>query len=202
MSDTSSPRHTSAAPAPAYTGQDDIHIHDEKSPVSSTFEQQQQPRGTTGAVTVEGYISESQRQAQAGNYQFRWSSLWSPAVVNPINGKSHTFPIFRIWDAYSTAFWLATLGEWWRRQQREERELRHPRPLYRKLTSTTLAFALARLLRRLLRLVRRCGSHDRSHQGGPQPHRLSSSRQQHGLARWRRHRPCLLRLFRRPIRPS
>ncbi|CAO1621627.1 unnamed protein product [Jaminaea pallidilutea] len=110
MSDTSSPRHTSAAPAPAYTGQDDIHIHDEKSPVSSTFEQQQQPRGTTGAVTVEGYISESQRQAQAGNYQFRWSSLWSPAVVNPINGKSHTFPIFRIWDAYSTAFWLATLG--------------------------------------------------------------------------------------------
>ncbi len=28
----------------------------------------------------------------------------------PLNGKSHTFPIFRIWDSYSTAFWLATLG--------------------------------------------------------------------------------------------
>jgi len=30
--------------------------------------------------------------------------------VNPINGKSLTFPLFRFWDPYSTAFWLATLG--------------------------------------------------------------------------------------------
>ncbi|PTB68399.1 MFS general substrate transporter [Trichoderma citrinoviride] len=38
------------------------------------------------------------------------SSLWRPAEVNPLNGKSFTFPLFRIWDLYSTAFWLATLG--------------------------------------------------------------------------------------------
>jgi MFS transporter, NNP family, nitrate/nitrite transporter len=43
-------------------------------------------------------------------YKFRWSSLWEPADVNPINGKSLTFPLFRFWDPYSTAFWLATLG--------------------------------------------------------------------------------------------
>lgn len=42
--------------------------------------------------------------------EFRWSSLWKRAEVNPLNGKSLTFPLFRIWDMYSTAFWLATLG--------------------------------------------------------------------------------------------
>ncbi|CAH0020931.1 unnamed protein product [Clonostachys rhizophaga] len=39
-----------------------------------------------------------------------WSSLWKRAEVNPLNGKSMTFPLFRFWDPYSTAFWLATLG--------------------------------------------------------------------------------------------
>ncbi|KAL6851837.1 major facilitator superfamily domain-containing protein [Trichoderma novae-zelandiae] len=39
------------------------------------------------------------------------SSLWRRAEVNPLNGKSFTFPLFRIWDDLcSTAFWLATLG--------------------------------------------------------------------------------------------
>lgn len=43
--------------------------------------------------------------------KFRLSSLWQRAEVNPLNGKSLTFPLFRIWDdPYSTAFWLATLG--------------------------------------------------------------------------------------------
>ncbi|UKZ74848.1 hypothetical protein TrVFT333_002518 [Trichoderma virens FT-333] len=46
-----------------------------------------------------------------GDHKFQWSSLWRRAEVNPLNGKSFTFPIFRIWDdTYSTAFWLATLG--------------------------------------------------------------------------------------------
>lgn len=44
------------------------------------------------------------------DYKFRWSSLWQRADVNPVNGKSFTFPLFRFWDTYSTAFWLATLG--------------------------------------------------------------------------------------------
>ncbi|PWN45227.1 MFS general substrate transporter [Ceraceosorus guamensis] len=63
-----------------------------------------------GVATTEAYVSETQRQARAGQLKFRWASLWEPAVVNPVNGKSYTFPIFRFWDPYSTAFWLATLG--------------------------------------------------------------------------------------------
>ncbi|KAL6898476.1 major facilitator superfamily domain-containing protein [Trichoderma evansii] len=46
-----------------------------------------------------------------GDHTFRLSSLWQRAEVNPLNGKSLTFPLFRIWDdIYSRAFWLATLG--------------------------------------------------------------------------------------------
>ncbi|PWN25644.1 MFS general substrate transporter [Jaminaea rosea] len=95
-------------PAPAYAPEDDINVDEKASGNSSPSPDQ--PRGTTGAVTVEGYVSDSQRRAQAGYYAFRWSSLYQPAVVNPINGKSHTFPILRFWDTYSTQFWLATLG--------------------------------------------------------------------------------------------
>lgn len=102
--------------APAYGTNDEIQVHDEKNAgshsnsSSSQDGQHGQPRGTTGVATVEGYKSESQRQAEAGTYAFRWSSLWSPAVVNPINGKCLTFPLLRPWDSYATAFWLATLS--------------------------------------------------------------------------------------------
>lgn len=53
----------------------------------------------------------SENDATERNSAFRMSSLWRRAEVNPLNGKSFTFPLFRIWDdIYSTAFWLATLG--------------------------------------------------------------------------------------------
>ncbi|KAN0061890.1 hypothetical protein ACQY0O_005884 [Thecaphora frezii] len=69
---------------------------------------------TGGIITSEDYMTEEERHAkemhQHGYHEFQWSSLWSRAVVNPLNGKSFTFPIFRFWDPYSTAFWLATLG--------------------------------------------------------------------------------------------
>ncbi|KAL6874342.1 MFS general substrate transporter [Trichoderma longibrachiatum] len=52
----------------------------------------------------------SGNDAKPRNSAFRMSSLWQRAEVNPLNGKSFTFPLFRIWDIYSTAFWLATLG--------------------------------------------------------------------------------------------
>lgn len=69
---------------------------------------------TGGHVTSEEYMTEEEKKDKDlkdfGYHKFRWSSLWRPAVINPLNGKSHTFPIFRIWDSYSTAFWLATLG--------------------------------------------------------------------------------------------
>ncbi|EST08075.1 Major facilitator superfamily [Kalmanozyma brasiliensis GHG001] len=73
------------------------------------------PGTTTGGnITSEEYMTEDEKKEKDmkdyGYHKFRWSSLWNPAVINPLNGKSHTFPIFRIWDSYSTAFWLATLG--------------------------------------------------------------------------------------------
>lgn len=69
---------------------------------------------TGGLVTSEEYMTEDEKKTKEmkdyGYHKFQWSSLWRPAVINPLNGKSHTFPILRIWDAYSIAFWLATLG--------------------------------------------------------------------------------------------
>lgn len=55
-------------------------------------------------------ISERSEIDIVSNDKFRWSSLWMRAEVNPLNGKSFTFPIFRFWDIHSTAFWLSTLG--------------------------------------------------------------------------------------------
>lgn len=66
--------------------------------------------GVGGTVQTEEYVSETQRAAQAGRVSFRLASLWEPAVINPINGKSYTFPILRFWDPYAIAFWMATLG--------------------------------------------------------------------------------------------
>ncbi|KAG6895363.1 hypothetical protein C0992_001653 [Termitomyces sp. T32_za158] len=41
---------------------------------------------------------------------FSWSQLWSPAVVNPVNLKSYTVPLFNLRDPYSRAFHLSWLG--------------------------------------------------------------------------------------------
>ncbi|KAK0522091.1 hypothetical protein OC834_006410 [Tilletia horrida] len=79
-------------------------FHDEKD-----IETVPQPINT-GAVTTDEYISEHQRAVEQGTLKFKWSSLWEPAVINPINGKSTTFNILRVWDPYAVAFWLATLG--------------------------------------------------------------------------------------------
>ncbi|PWZ01234.1 MFS general substrate transporter [Testicularia cyperi] len=74
------------------------------------------PMGTNtgGIVTSEEYLTEKEQREQdlkaSGYHEFKWSSLWKPAVINPLNGRSMTFPLFRFWDVYSTAFWLATLG--------------------------------------------------------------------------------------------
>lgn len=61
-------------------------------------------------VSVKGHVASQPDTNQTGGHKFQWSSLWRKAEVNPLNGKSFTFPIFRFWDMYSTAFWLATLG--------------------------------------------------------------------------------------------
>ncbi|KAF8599086.1 putative high affinity nitrate transporter protein 2 [Ceratobasidium sp. AG-I] len=41
---------------------------------------------------------------------FKWSSLWSAPVVNPLNLKSYTIPIFNLSNRYSVSFHLSWLG--------------------------------------------------------------------------------------------
>jgi len=41
---------------------------------------------------------------------FAWSHLWEPAIVNPVNLKSYTLPIFNLNDPYSRSFHLSWLG--------------------------------------------------------------------------------------------
>jgi len=84
--------------------------HDEKSMEGSHPDNIAPMVSTGGQVQNEEYVSEMQRAAQRGEFKFRFASLWEPAVVNPVNGKSFTFPLFRFWDPYSVAFWMATLG--------------------------------------------------------------------------------------------
>ncbi|KAG6916079.1 hypothetical protein DXG01_008553 [Tephrocybe rancida] len=45
-----------------------------------------------------------------GPPEFTWSHLWSPAVVNPVNLKSYTIPIFNLRDPYARSFHLSWLG--------------------------------------------------------------------------------------------
>ncbi|GAA6003720.1 uncharacterized protein JCM10292_000702 [Rhodotorula paludigena] len=55
--------------------------------------------------------TEANRRALSGAPPpFRWASLWEPAVVNPLNGKSFTFPILNLRDQYSINFHLAWFG--------------------------------------------------------------------------------------------
>lgn len=51
-------------------------------------------------------IHETAREAPP----FQWSHLWRPAIINPINLKSYTIPIFNLMDPYGRAFHLSWLG--------------------------------------------------------------------------------------------
>ncbi|TFK21047.1 nitrate transporter [Coprinopsis marcescibilis] len=41
---------------------------------------------------------------------FKWSHLWQPAIVNPVNLKSYTIPFFNLRDPYAQSFHLSWLG--------------------------------------------------------------------------------------------
>ncbi|KAJ7433452.1 nitrate/nitrite porter [Mycena galericulata] len=41
---------------------------------------------------------------------FKWSHLWEPPIINPLNGKSYTLPIFNLRNPYSRSFHLSWLG--------------------------------------------------------------------------------------------
>ncbi|RFU72703.1 hypothetical protein TARUN_9554 [Trichoderma arundinaceum] len=62
------------------------------------------------ALTSIGQKKEEWRLNSLRGHKFQWSSLWRRPEINPLNGKSLAFPIFRARDSYATAFWLATLG--------------------------------------------------------------------------------------------
>ncbi|KAJ7216158.1 nitrate/nitrite porter [Mycena rebaudengoi] len=41
---------------------------------------------------------------------FQWSHLWKPPIINPLNRKSYTLPIFNLSNPYSRSFYLSWLG--------------------------------------------------------------------------------------------
>ncbi|KAJ6518254.1 nitrate/nitrite porter [Mycena vitilis] len=41
---------------------------------------------------------------------FTWSHLWEPPIINPLNAKSYTLPIFNLNNPYSRSFHLSWLG--------------------------------------------------------------------------------------------
>ncbi|KAF9446724.1 putative high affinity nitrate transporter protein 2 [Macrolepiota fuliginosa MF-IS2] len=45
-----------------------------------------------------------------GAPSFQWSHLWGAAIVNPVNLKSYTIPIFNLRDPYARVFHLSWLG--------------------------------------------------------------------------------------------
>lgn len=49
-------------------------------------------------------------QNSNGPPAFKWSHLWSPAIVNPVNLKSYTIPFFNLRDPYCRSFHLSWLG--------------------------------------------------------------------------------------------
>ncbi|KAJ7719244.1 nitrate/nitrite porter [Mycena maculata] len=42
--------------------------------------------------------------------RFKWSHLWEPPIINPVNGKSYTLPILNLGNPYSRSFHLSWLG--------------------------------------------------------------------------------------------
>lgn len=105
--------HSSAASSDGSKGDLEIHeaIADNHPGMASMI---RPGTNTGGLVTSEEYMTEDEKKTKElkdfGYHKFQLSSLWRPAEINPLNGKSYTFPIFRVWDTYSTSFWLATLG--------------------------------------------------------------------------------------------
>ena len=85
-----------------------------------------------------GLSDQAQRIPTGGPPPFRWASLWEPAVLNPLNGKSYTLPIFRLTDQYAINFHRAPVSL--------------PRP-GRLLTRSLTRSRMARLLRRISLVV-------------------------------------------------
>jgi len=53
--------------------------------------------------SASGHVGDSHH----GPPPFAWSHLWKPAIVNPVNLKSYTIPIFNLADPYAQSFHLS-----------------------------------------------------------------------------------------------
>ncbi|KAF7367593.1 Nitrate/nitrite transporter [Mycena sanguinolenta] len=51
-----------------------------------------------------------QQVMRGGAPSFHWHHLWGPPIINPLNRKSYTLPIFNLKNPYSRAFHLSWLG--------------------------------------------------------------------------------------------
>ncbi|GAA5939386.1 uncharacterized protein JCM15063_004506 [Sporobolomyces koalae] len=66
-------------------------------------------RSAPGSLIDEEAIA-TPAKPSAGPPPFRWASLWEPAVINRVNGKSYTIPLLNLRDQYAINFHLAWLG--------------------------------------------------------------------------------------------
>ncbi|GAA5897945.1 hypothetical protein JCM8208_003198 [Rhodotorula glutinis] len=67
-------------------------------------------RSSTHDIEEQGLSEDAKRALHGGPPPFRWASLWEPAQINPLNGKSYTLPMLRLADQYAINFHLAWLG--------------------------------------------------------------------------------------------
>lgn len=77
-----------------------------KEPVSS----QPGTNSSRESAIEQNFANSDTNNNVSSQHKFQWSSLWKKAEINPLNGKSMTFPILRFGDIYATTFWLATAG--------------------------------------------------------------------------------------------
>jgi hypothetical protein len=65
-------------------------------------------KGDHGAPPPTGDNEESSINKVAGGVPiFQWSHLWQQPIINPINLKSYTLPIFNLNNPYSRSFHLS-----------------------------------------------------------------------------------------------
>lgn len=59
---------------------------------------------STHDIEEQGLSDDAKRALHGGPPPFRWASLWEPAQINPLNGKSYTLPMLRLNDQYAINF--------------------------------------------------------------------------------------------------
>jgi len=132
---------------------------------------------------------------------FKWSHLWEPAIVNPVNLKSYTIPIFNLRDPYSQSFHLS-----WRTYSYSiiYHFTNHTPPVYHDSYSPRVHLSKpnSRLLCSLSLLVRLPAFNPRGHQIRPPSLRRPSRQLQHHRPLRHLRRPDLRRSFSGPIWPS